>query len=262
MANLSGIKRVLFTSAIIAAFSFSAQAVDHYKIGLEGFTDNYREPDEGVHLNNHGIYGSVTGDYTHDFNESVFISVEGRASYGESKYKSVSGSSGYTPQYEGELRVKVGTNVKLAGGVISPYAGIGTRLYYDNSEGAVTSLGFGGYDRDIEQVYAPIGVTYKVPVGSWHLTPNVEYDHLLFGRVHSQIENFTGYNITNYQHDGYGVRGEMMFGKESNGYGWQFGPFVRYWNIKESDPDRHGGVSWVEPRNIRLQAGLGVKFDY
>ena len=50
----------------------------------------------------------------------------------------------------------------------------------------------------------------------------------------------------------------MMFSLE--GSIWQFGPFVRYWNINQSQvtitPDNQG---WVEPKNKRLQIGAALK---
>ncbi len=264
MKNKRHVGKIGFCAIALLAFAGQAQAVDHYNIGLEAFTDNYREPIEDVHLNNHAIYGSVTGNYEHDLSPNSFIGVDGRLSYGRDNYKSVSGSSKNTPQYEGEFRLKLGMKTKFAGGVLSPYTGIGTRLYYDNSDNTVTTLGFGGYDRDIEQFYAPVGMTYDYPLGnSWQISPNIEYDQLIYGRVHSRLKPFVGYDVTNSQHDGYGVRGELMAGQQQkNGYGWEFGPFVRYWNIENSDVDQHGGTGWIEPKNIRLQAGLGLRFDY
>lgn len=54
----------------------------------------------------------------------------------------------------------------------------------------------------------------------------------------------------NTQHDGYGLRGEIMIGQKPSSVsdiGWEFGPFVRYWNIKDSNittaPD---GSQWIE----------------
>ena len=45
--------------------------------------------------------------------------------------------------------------------------------------------------------------------------PNIEYDQLVWGNVNSRLQNDNYYNINNTQHDGYGIRGELMFGRNA-----------------------------------------------
>jgi hypothetical protein len=56
----------------------------------------------------------------------------------------------------------------------------------------------------------------------------------------------------------------MMGQRYPNGMGWQFGPFLRYWNIPNSEFDTNGafapGVGAIEPKNTRLQVGAKLKF--
>jgi len=62
--------------------------------------------------------------------------------------------------------------------------------------------------------------------------------------------------------DDYGVRGGIMFGQTNDTYGWKFGPFVRYMNVNESGIQQRSAASWAEPSNMRIQAGVGLKFNY
>ena len=94
---------------------------------------------------------------------------------------------------------------------------------------------------------------------SWTLTPNLEYDAFLAGRVESKTRSIIGTDLTNNQtiFQGYGVRGEIMLGqKKTGGFGWEAGPFARYWHLKTSDLDHQTGA-FVEPNNYRLQTGGG-----
>jgi len=234
-------------------------AADSYSLGVEGFYDRYREPLTDVTQTTD--YGSVTGTYMHNFGGMVGA-LDGRASYGRDHYASADGTDSGIPQYEAEGRMRLGTNITSAGGsVLFPYVGGGVRYFVDKSKDTLTSLGFSGYDRRITQFYAPVGATYTCNLGGgWVMAPTAEYDQLISGNVNSRLQNDNGYNINNSQHSGYGMRGEVMFGQDSNGHGWEFGPFVRYWNIKDSDiataPD---ASQWIEPANTRLQAGLALK---
>jgi len=232
-----------------------------FKLGVEGFYDEYRE--DVVSVDNKAGYGSITGTYSHDF-DGVFGAIDGRVSYGMEQYNSPDGSDGGIPQWEYDLRGRGGVNLVVGDGTLSPYVGLGLRYYVDESKNTVTTRGFVGYDRRITQFYAPIGVTYTTNINdSWYVAPNAEFDPLLHGNVNTRLQNDGFYNLNSVQHSGYGLRGELMFGQKAGGYNnmsWEVGPFVRYWNIKDSDvttaPD---SSQWIEPANTRWQIGAALR---
>jgi len=246
------IKHAALASLLIFGTAAYA-AADSSTIGLEGFYDNYREPEEGTHVNNHAIYGSLTGTYVHNMTPDYFWAADGRGSYGSDHYHSASGTDTNVPQMEGEIRLRTGINAAFAGGELMPYIGLGTRLYYDDFSNKP-----GGYTRAIEQIYAPVGVTYKYITGGLLLAPTVEYDPLIYGHVYSGLKPYIGTDINNHQHSGYGLRSEFMVGQDNNGYGWQVGPFIRYWNINNSTVND----GYYEPKNNRVQAGVALRLDY
>jgi hypothetical protein len=249
---------LLSLTASLLALAAPALAGSSYSLGVEGFYDRYREPD--LDLRDTTDYGSVTGHYTYDFNRA-FLALDGRASYGQDKYSSPSGNSSGADQYEFETRFRVGYTLVQGNSYWSPYIGIGLRYFMDQGKGSVTDLGAMGYDRHITQYYVPIGVTYSyLSDTGWTFAPNIEYDPLIHGTVDTHLQDVGLYNVTNTQTDGYGIRGEFMIGQKFDHYSWQAGPFVRYWDIRDSDlyvgPD---GSGWIEPHNTRLQTGIAAR---
>lgn len=255
-------------SAIALCMSTAALAEDNndsFRLGVEGFYDRYREVvDDSTFVKTHTFYGSLTGGYTANIDD-LFAAIDVRASYGEATY-SGSGNASGIPEWEYDLRLRGGTNIVWGMGTFSPYAGLGLRDYIQEGKGKESDTGAGFYDRRIAQLYLPIGVTYTRPIEEdWFVAPNIEYDPLLVGSVNSRLQNIPGYyNIYNVQHSGWGMRGELMFGQKaaanSNEISWEVGPFVRYWDIKDSkvstDPV---GNQYLEPANTRVQAGAALR---
>lgn len=231
-------------------------------LGVEGYYSKYNEP--GL-MEEEGENFSVTGYYSYEQSNS-FVSLDGRVSYGGSDYDSpISGTQSGTPEWEFELRSRLGYSFPLWGGSLSPYTGIGGRYYMQEGKGRYTDTGAFSYDRRIAQVYIPVGVSYAYTTrGGWTLTPMIEADYLVYGDVNSRLANGSPlyYNINNTQKagSGYGIRSEFMFGKSARNYAWQFGPFVRYWKVKDSEittaPD---SSQWLEPENDRTQIGMALR---
>jgi hypothetical protein len=252
-------KKVSFLALALSCICAIAPArADVTKIGVEGFTDNYKEP--SAQVDEHAKYGSLTAQRIWQTGRP-FTELDTRLSYGLDEYKSIDGvSTSKISQYEGEVRLTGGETFSVLHGALSPYAGLGVRGFIDQSGGSHTNLGFVGYDRDIVQLYLPVGAYWGFTSGSWNITPLLEYDQLLYGRVVSQMANIIGYTPVNSQHTGFGVRSELMFGHDIWGRRWEFGPFFRYWNIKDSDIYvSTNGEAGLEPNNKRLQAGLAAR---
>ncbi|MDB5491339.1 MAG: hypothetical protein JWO78_1188 [Micavibrio sp.] len=263
-AFLSRLALAAFIALSCSASLAHAEPAGQWQLGAEGFYDNYKEPDPNVRLDNDALYGSLTAGYTAT-GHSSYNAFDARLSLGRSDYSSVSGTSENAAQVEAEFRLRTGFHFDYAGGSVNPYLGLGARLYYDHSQNIVTSLGYVGYDRQIAQFYIPVGIDMAFPAGAWTIKPTIEYDQLFYGKVNSKLSQAGGNysDISNTQHDGYGLRGSIMFGHEWMGYQWEIGPFARYWNIDESsiNTDRIGR-RWVEPDNERLQAGIAVKVAF
>jgi len=261
MKKLTHLLSCIYTGVLAASFSYPAAAAPNpndkndFSLGVEGFYDAYNEPQIDVNINTY--YGSITGKWIHKWNP-FFTALDGRYSVGTDNYSSPSGTFSGAVEDETDDRIRVGANL----GAFAPYLGLGVRYFVDNGKGEVTSLGAFGYDRRITQLYAPIGITYTHTTDSgWILSPNIEFDPLLYGNVNSRLGTVPGfYNINNTQHSGYGVRGEFMVGWNVNKLELQCGPFVRYWNIHDSDVTTDpAGNQWIEPHNNRTQYGLAFR---
>jgi hypothetical protein len=233
---------------------------DRYSVGIEGYYDEYEE--DSVDLKDQGVFGSITASYEHDFNAQWYGRAEGRGSYGNADYESISGEIDNIPQWELEARLLAGYNLLHGSAKTSFYSGIGTRYFVDELKGESTSLGALGYDRRILQVYLPIGFTYSFNAYGLQFTPNLEYDRLIYGHVNSRLQTIPGfYELNNIQTSGNGFRGELMMrALDGRGAGWEFGPFFRYWDIADSNDDTNPSGTWLEPENTRLQVGASVKY--
>lgn len=263
--------------SVLCALSLPGMACaeNSFRVGVEGFRDNYKE--DSVGLNDNANMGSFTADYIHSAN-GYFTSVQTRGSYGKDDYKSISGTLNGIPQYEGELRVISGVSIpiKAIGGVhaIVPYIGLGSRFFYGNGKNLQTNLGKLGYDRRIAQFYIPVGVSWEFTHGDLTFWPNFEVDPMFYGRVNSRLSNINyavpaneaEFDITNQQRKGFGLRGEMMVGQKLESLNWQVGPFVRYWSVKDSELKYDAGGSVpgyvLEPENTRLQAGAALRVQF
>ena len=245
-------------------------SANEFSLGVEGFHDRYREPE--IDVTETTDYGSITGGWKHYWpmlnDDKFLVGADVRFSTGTDSYKSSSGTLSGSRQNELEGRLLTGFQYgHFLGGTLSPYIGFGVRYFVDNGKGEVTNLGAHAYDRRITQEYIPIGLTYNyIGEGGWSITPTIEYDPLVYGNVNTRLQNITGfYNINNTQNagSGYGLRGSIMFGFDVHGYDIQAGPFVRYWNINDSeltvDP---AGTGWIEPKNTRTQVGAEVKVKW
>lgn len=151
-----------------------------------------------------------------------------------------------------------------------PYVGFGYRRLEDNFGGVTTSTGALGYDRISQYYYIPIGLESILPLGrGWHLKPTIEFDYFLKGTQTSRLSTVLAglSDLENDQGSGYGLRGSLTFASTILRTPVEFGPFIRYWNIDESDV---ATISFrgrtvargLEPANETFEAGLALKLWY
>jgi hypothetical protein len=275
--------------ACLTASPALAGGTNNAGFGVEGFYNQYKESDLSVKDTSDS--GSLTAYYSHQSGR-VFVALDGRASYGTDDFTSPTGGVSGIPQWEFELRSRIGYSFPVWGGEMSPYIGVGWRYDIAQGKNYTTNLvppgyppGFGyeDYDRSTSQFYVPIGASYSYAFdGGWSITPQAEADFMFYGSADSRLTNILyGAPVAsqcspscnfiqflspanNDQHFGIGGRGELMVGKNLGGYSLQAGPFVRYWYVNQSDKVTYQisngtTASYSVPKNTDMQAGVSLR---
>jgi hypothetical protein len=190
-----------------------------------------------------------------------FIRGDLRYAFGTVDYNSNdTGSASGEPDLYIEARGLVGKDWAFNGAVLAAYTGVGYRYLFDDGRG-ISSTGFGGYRRESNYIYLPVGIIHRRALNDQaKLESTLEYDQLLFGKQISSLSDVgAGYSdVTNNQNSGYGLKLSVMYQKSK----WAIGPYVYYWNIGQSDivPEIQNGVptgyGLVEPKNNTVEFGL------
>jgi hypothetical protein len=127
------------------------------------------------------------------------------------------------------------------------YLGMGYR-YLKNGLGALPANvtgAYSGYNRESRYVYVPLRVDWAMPIrNGWDLNMNLEFDWFIDGEQKSHLEEIRdisgdnpGYaDMAFHQDKGHGLRGSLKLSKALKmGVNIFFEPFIRYWNIEETD---------------------------
>ncbi len=238
----------------------------------------YKEPSV---MEEKGWFSTWEGGYTFTA-DALLLGLESRIGGGEVDYTSANtGSMDNLDDFLCETRGLIGYSVAKAGdwaessGVACiPYSGLGYRYLNDDSSGMVSTTGAGGYERESNYLYIPLGLqaSWK-PNGnngssSWKLAGFVEYDIFLWGRQFSRLSDVnSGYtDLVNDQYRGYGLRGALNFSVTMPSVGIFMEPYVTYWSIRRSERNiYYNGTAWkegYEPKNNSTEIGckLGVRF--
>ncbi|MGE4297850.1 MAG: hypothetical protein AB7E47_07465 [Desulfovibrionaceae bacterium] len=146
---------------------------------------------------------------------------------------------------------------------LTAFAGVGYRAWDDTINGS------GGYERNIRQVYMPVGLELTHAYdASWKTGVRGEYDLFLGGQVKSHLNQaVAGLNTLTNDQDfgkGYGLRFSLFVEKRMDA-GWSMGvePYFRYWNIDKSSTstvtfnNQPVAYGW-EPKNETTQMGLSL----
>jgi hypothetical protein len=231
-----------------------------FEVGVQLAHYHYEEPNFAQYIGNRG---GIVGAYTFPSRwNRVFFRVDGRESYGRLKYRG-SGTQDSVPDLIIETRSVAGLDFFPGNRVsLSPYLGLGYRYLYNDSRG-YTSTNAAGYRRHSNYLYAPVGLTTRVDLGSrWVLAPTFEADIFILGKQKSQLSdaNIAGLNdVTNTQKHGYGYRAYLMVEKDH----LAFGAFMHYWSIKDSDVQPIGpGVAGREPANWTRESGIEFRYRF
>ncbi|MBU4343239.1 MAG: autotransporter outer membrane beta-barrel domain-containing protein [Candidatus Omnitrophica bacterium] len=244
--------------------SFAGPIKEHtWELGTEVSHIKYEEP--GV-MEDEGIMYGIFGSYT--YRNNYMLKAEGKYSYGQVDYEgSLSDGTPYTlndiDDFMLEFRGLGGYDFSvLKATILTPYIGFGYRYLNDD-----TSFNIYGYERESNYYYTPIGIQTMTPLtNGWSVGLTVEYDYFWKGVQKTHLDDLNPlYNtLENDQKDGYGCRGSIKFQKEGDSIDFAIEPFIRYWDIDESELSAItvGGTYVVaygyEPANESTE--FGIKF--
>lgn len=251
------------------AFNPAVFAADYHAFSLSPEISyiKYEEPDV---MKERGLMYGIDGDYTYYFDNLLLWKQEGRFSYGQVDYKN-SGILNNIDDYMVELRSLVGYEYRNdVNSTITPYIGIGYRYLNDDMSGKTSSTGAKGYEREIAYLYTPIGMEFaNILDERWSFRATFEYDLFWGGWVKSHLSDVNlGYNdLENTQKRGYGLRASLKFLRNRKDVDLIIEPFIRYWNIGESD---YKAITYYgtlidygyEPRNDSTEVGLMITYQW
>lgn len=256
---VAGIAAAVWTSVCLAQAPEPPDALatrGGVEAGLQASHYRYEEP--GV-MWLKGARAGLSASYTALGTSDVHVRFEGRYSYGKLDYEG-SGSLFGLPDHLLELRALAGLDYRRVGLTWVPYAGLGIRYLYNDARG-LTTTGYLGYRRRSHYFYVPLGVALRVPLGSsWAMVPQIELDAFARGSQRSYLSDVgPGYlSVTNRQQHGAGYRMQLMF----EGRRWSFGPWMHYWDIKDSDIRSFGPGFGLEPENWTRETGVELRYRF
>ncbi len=241
-----------------------------FDLTTDGSYIKYEEPDI---MKETGWMAGVSGEYTARFPQHLVLGVDGRFAFGQVDYESNgTGTIDNINDFLGETRVTAGYDVYMeSASRITPYAGFGYRFLRDELGGNISTTGAGGYDRESNYYYLPVGVKTLTSLdGDWFFGVKAEYDIFLNGTQKSMLgQALTGVDtLENDQNDGYGLKGSIQIIKRNERFNLLVEPFVNYWNIDQSELKAitYGGtpvgVVGYEPENNSTEVGLKIGLAY
>lgn len=209
--------------------------------------------------------GTASYAYHNDF----MFKGEGHSSIGFVDYEN-SGTIDDIFNFMFEARVLGGYDIPVSGtSILTPYIGIGYRYLMDDAGGKTSSTGAGGYKRESNYLYSPIGIeTLTKLEKAWYAGIVLEYDFFWIGRQISHYEDVSANydTLENDQHNGYGLRGSIRL-KNEGSLPFVIEPFIRYWKILKSEEEdviyagTVVGTGW-EPKNNSTEIGLKFLFSF
>ena len=136
------------------------------------------------------------------------------------------------------------------------YAGIGYRYLNDDSSSDPS-----GYERESNYLYVPIGYQFdSSPTMGWSFGFGVEYDVFIVGMQSSHFRDIG--TVDNRQNTGYGYRASVKLQYKSKTGIFVVEPFIRYWDIDDSEWEYVGGYGCHEPPNETTEIGISLLWMY
>lgn len=239
-----------------------------WEISSEIYYFRYKEPDVAVKFEG-PMYG-VAAAFTHHHPNRLMFKAEGRGAWGQVDYTG-SGTIDDITDWVVEGRLAAGYDVAVGYSQrLTPFFGVGYRYLNDDSSGRTSSTGALGYERESNYFYSPIGVEFHTSLNyQWTLSVSAEYDIFWKGQQKSHLEDADPSfdMVTNDQTRGDGVRGALTLVRTGERVDIAFGPYVRWWSIKDSETANVTYAGTIvglgyEPKNETLEVGgtIAVRF--
>lgn len=250
------------TSTFATVLPSNSPSKHQFSLGLEFFHYNYREPG---YMTTKGPLGGINGAYNFTFSNGFFLQPDLRIAFGRTEYKSNRTGRSIGKDFSNmlfETRFLFGKKFNLGEKTqLIPFLGVGYRFKSDDSRRVITTTGHHGYYRDSQYLYIPLGLTLHQQINHcWSLSPTLEFDWFLHGHQYSGIYG----GLHHHQEKGFGFRGDLMVTCKFRKGSLSFGPFINYWNIRDSDivwvPSRR--AYYIEPYNQTTEAGIKIKYNF
>lgn len=233
-----------------------------WEIGPEIYHFKYKEPDV---MKETGMFYGIFGAYTyrgwaqaspeeHPGSKWMFR-YEGRFAAGLVDYDGATFDE--TPltisniddrTFEG--RILLGPDFPKANSIDTLYFGLGYRFLKDDV----------GYKRESNYFYIPLGIdSMRGLKNGWYFGWTAEYDLFIRGQQNSHLSDVGYVDIENKQDSGHGLRGSVKFVKKEKKTDFIIEPFIRYWDIDNSDIV---DVGFYEPANKTWEYGIRFTWCY
>jgi len=237
-----------------------------------GFDIRYLDYKEDGLIEEDGLMYGIAGSYIYHGNNKLMFETSFSLVFGEIDYDGQTQSGtplkADTDDWIFEWRGLIGKDYRFkSSSIITPFMGIGYRYWNDDIDAS------GGYEREIQYWYLPVGVKTISPLnGNWTWGMSIEYDLFLGGKVQSHLSDVQPvYNDPENDQDfgdGYGLALSLKFNRKlSNSYGFSIEPYIRYWDIDESDTSTLTSYGipiayLVEPDNETIAYGLRLNITF
>jgi len=240
-----------------------------FEIGLGVTFLGYEEDVEDLSMEIDGFMHGVVGSYT--YHNKIMFSASVEYSIGDLYYD---GQLQIGPpiltdteDWKVECRGLFGYDVIRGSHVLTPFLGIGYRYWNDDIQG------YGGYERETEYWYSPIGLKTCSPLSdNWTWGISLEYDLFWDGKNNTGTAGIPEFDDLPEldQDSGYGARFSLRFSSQLNKHcSLSIEPYIMYWNIDESDivvayeaPWPFPSVYAQEPDNETTSYGLRVSVEF
>lgn len=155
-----------------------------------------------------------------------------------------------------EGRLLLGADWLYGSALNTVYAGIGYRYLNDDS-----SFDPAGYERESNYLYVPIGYEFDSShMTGWSFGFGAEFDVFIVGNQRSHLSDVDpAYSdVDNRQNSGYGCRASVRLQHKTEAVIFSVEPFIRYWNIDDSEVEYETFGTLIEPANETTEYGISV----
>ncbi|MEJ2648932.1 MAG: hypothetical protein P8016_11050 [Sedimentisphaerales bacterium] len=157
-----------------------------------------------------------------------------------------------------ETRLMLGVDELNIDWLASISTGVGYRYLTDDS-----SFDPYGYRRESNYIYIP--VAYQLDgkfENNWAWGTKLEVDILAWGLQKSYLSDIGESDIENRQRSGYGLRGSLRLQNRTKMGVLIIEPFIRYWNIDQSDFEYVSPSYYYEPKNNTTELGVQLLWRF